>query len=236
MVTSANVAQADAVPPGPTDCPEGHESTSDHGGPYCRPPLPTNCPPEHVPRVQRTDAYCEPPPVEACPPGSYWTSESATYTYCHGGYRCEQPSDCGEGQCVDNELCVTEVEVFRAGSYEVVHGLCTAGCSGDDRRCVKAKRCDPATKRVASSPAAAKPVDPVTAKTIEPGTPGNDVPSAKPSSGCGSCEAGHAGKAGGAGLLLALCGLLSWRRRRGGGAWLTDQRTTSKSRRAEHAD
>jgi MYXO-CTERM domain-containing protein len=218
VLTWSGAAAADAVPPGPEDCPEGYESSTDHAGPYCRPPMPTNCPPEHIPRVQRTQAYCEAPPLEACPPGSVWTSESPTYSYCRGGYHCDKDDDCGGGRCVDSSLCVTQVEVFRAGSYEVVHGLCADGCEssgGEDRECVQAKRCEPAKKRVASSPAAAKPFDPSTGKTAEPGSTapsGGSVKPTKPSKGCGSCAVGGEG-AGGAEAWLLLMILLAWRRR-----------------------
>lgn len=219
VFTWAGVAHADVVPPGPPDCPDGHEATSDHGGPYCRPPLPTNCPPEHLPRVRRTAAYCEPPPEEPCPPGSAWTSDSATDLYCLGGYRCTTDADCvGEGACVEADLCITLIQQFRAGSYEVVHGLCSDGCDGDERTCVKAKRCEPKTKRVASSPDKAKPVarpeaeSPDSTGSAPPADVGVEVPAAKPSGGCGSCVTG--GGTGSAGWLAALAGVWLLRRRR----------------------
>lgn len=140
---------ADAVPPPPRDCPPGYTPATGHGGPYCRPPLPTDCPPNHLPKVNGRHAYCEPPPAEPCPVGSYWTSSSATSTSCRGGGRCDS-GVCGAGYtCRESSLCVTEVQLFRAGSYEVVSGVCEtdADCGGENEQCVTAQRCDPDVKR-----------------------------------------------------------------------------------------
>jgi MYXO-CTERM domain-containing protein len=151
-------AVADEVPPPPDDCPSGQRGATDHQGPYCQPPAPASCPPGHTPKVRRTLAYCEPPPPTPCPRGSFWTSSAAADTWCQGGYPCRDDAFCGAGACAESALCVHEVEVFRAGSYEVVSGPCPAsGTCPEGDRCVTARRCQAPAPLVASPPAATPP-------------------------------------------------------------------------------
>ncbi len=141
-------ALADVVPPPPDDCPEGTTPRTGHSGPYCQPPAPTDCKPGYEPRVYLAEAYCEPPPPQPCPEGSYWTSHSATSTWCQGGRSCEGDYPCGEGTtCKETSLCVRE-QRQRRFVYEVVSGTCVKDedCV-EGQTCVTAKRCDPDVKR-----------------------------------------------------------------------------------------
>jgi MYXO-CTERM domain-containing protein len=149
-------ATADVVPPPPSDCPDGTTPRTSHHGPYCEPPPPTECKPGYEPRVHLSDAYCEPPPALPCPEGSYWTSRSATNSWCQGGRSCEGDYPCAEGTtCVETALCVRQ-ERQRRFMYEVVSGTCAtdADCP-EGETCATAPRCDPDVKRapVAGEPA-----------------------------------------------------------------------------------
>ena len=141
-------ASADVVMPPPDDCPGGTTPRTGHNGPYCQPPAPTDCPPGHVGKVHMTHAYCDPPPAEPCPTGSRWTSTSATDGYCRGGWPCEI-HQCAEGNtCKESSLCVQEIRMFRAGSYEKASGTCAADADcPEGESCVTKKRCDPDVKR-----------------------------------------------------------------------------------------
>lgn len=128
---------------------------------YCQPPPPSSCPAEHAPKVVRDHAYCEPPPLEPCPEGSFWTSTSATETFCRGGRPCDGPSSCAGGRCVESKLCVRAVR-HRRYVEEVVSGVCenAKDCPAGEQ-CVEANRCVPrGPQRIATSPAATVPVVP----------------------------------------------------------------------------
>jgi len=151
-------ALADVVRPPPLICPPGYSRSTDHNGPYCAPPLPRNCKAGYEPKVRRKDAYCEPPPPQPCPPGSFWTSSSATNTWCEGGWPCDQRACSDLFTCREEGLCVTEEMRWRGQTWERVTTTCTtdADCAGPEETCVRAKRCDPNEER---QPAAAAPPD-----------------------------------------------------------------------------
>ncbi len=149
VVLAPTLAFADVIGPPPADCPKGHEATSDHSGAYCRPPKPDNCPPSHRPMVVRDKAYCQPPPSKSCPKGTFWTSESATDTFCMAAARCGS-SSCRKGQqCGDTSLCVTMRPLGR-GLAEVVTGTCAQGTCAQGK-CVKSKRCHASIVQTGSS-------------------------------------------------------------------------------------
>lgn len=146
-------AVADVVRPPPLICPPGYSRSTDHSGPYCAPPLPRDCKAGYEPKVRRKSAYCEPPPAQPCPPGSFWTSTSETNTWCEGGWRCDQRA-CGDGStCREEGLCVTEQMRWRGQTYEIATTTCTRDddCAGPEETCVRAKRCEPDTKRQPAS-------------------------------------------------------------------------------------
>lgn len=233
VITVVGVAAADVVRGPPESCPPGHEAVSSHRGSFCEPPPPANCPPEHLPKVYRTLAYCEPPPLEACPPGSFYASKSPTDTYCVAGEECTLQADCGGGECIDTSFCIRWEYPGGRHRLAVAAGSCAGGqVCPDGQDCVKARRCERTTKRVASSPSAAVPVEPTAVPTVPPpatGAPANGEPSASPRSGassspkktgCAGCTMG--GSRGGAGAValaaaVSLLGLARCRRRRVGG-------------------
>ena len=149
LALPAPPVQADVVMPPPKSCPPRYRPSTGHGGPYCAPPLP-KCKKGFRPRVIRAHAYCEPPPARPCPVGSFWTSNSATDTYCKGGRRCDGYPCYGKGYtCRETSLCVREVRQWRGRVMERVLGPCKtdADCKGAvGVKCVQAKRCDPPVK------------------------------------------------------------------------------------------
>jgi hypothetical protein len=215
-------ALADVVMPPPDDCPEGTTPRTGHIGPYCQPPPPAECPPGHAPKVNMARAYCEPPPAEPCPTGSRWMSTSETDVYCQGGWACDV-HQCAEGNtCKESSLCVQEIRMFRAGSWEKVSGACTADADcPEGESCVTKKRCDPDVKRGpveggGDTPAA--PAEPTEEPTEEPAPtapvvdePAVDDPDDVPQKGC---AVGPAGAGAGVSALVGLLLLVGVLRRR----------------------
>ncbi|MBW2453247.1 MAG: hypothetical protein JRI68_02000 [Deltaproteobacteria bacterium] len=229
-VLAPSLAFADVIGPPPTDCPKGHEATSDHGGAYCRPAKPGNCPPSHRPMVVRDKAYCQPPPSKSCPKGTFWTSESATDTFCMAAARCDS-SSCRKGmECMDTALCVTMRPLGR-GLAEVVTGTCPDGSCAQGK-CLKSKRChasivqtdssatpdssaapDPSASgsaepepSAAASAEAAPSAEPAASGSAAPRVPvAPPAPPAPPASGCGCVVGGSAPT----GSLAAVMGLLA---------------------------
>ncbi len=200
----SSAAAADVVGPPPSECPDGHKATTDHGGPYCKPPAPKSCPAGQRPKVVRDQAYCEPAPSKGCPPGSFWTSTSATDTYCQASRRCES-SACAAGMtCRDTALCL-EYRHFGRGAIQVVSGACEGGAACGKGKCVEAKRCagdlvqidpsaDPAASAAPSASASASASG--SASAAASGSPAPSASAAPASSstpppagqsGCGGC-------------------------------------------------
>jgi len=213
VVSWSGFARADVVMPPPDKCPDGHTPQTGHHGPYCQPPPPESCPEGHTPKVVRDKAYCEPPADPPCPPGSYWTSTSATDTWCQAGWNANDAGECGMGyKPVESSLCVRFVPAHRFG-YEVVSKECAsdADCTGKEESCKKANRCVPVPKPAPATPPTEKPTPAETATPDEAeATPDDTDEPAKGKCSMGAVDAGP--DAAGTGALLALLALLGLRR------------------------
>ncbi len=235
LVLVPRLGLADVVSPPPTDCPAGHQATSDHAGPYCRPPKPTDCPPSHRPLVVRDKGYCEPPPSKACPKGSFYTSESATDTFCMAAARCDS-SACRSGMaCIETDLCVTH-RPRSGGIIELVSGTCPAGsCAAG--KCLKSKRChadivqtnasatpegsaapEPsASASTAPEPSASASAAPELSASAAPSVTPESTPAAPPAApapGCGCVVVGHRPSSTAAALALLALAMAGLARRR----------------------
>lgn len=105
LLFGAGVASADVVSPPPTDCPEGSEGESSHGGPYC---APTDC--GFSGTACEAGSTCATRPL--CIVESKSVSRGGTNTVKHVVGPCGANGACAKGTCSTLSVCVAQKAGF----------------------------------------------------------------------------------------------------------------------------
>lgn len=111
LSTVSAAAGADAVGPGPTNCPRGAHPSSDHGGPYCNPTTcekPADCPRQSgvYPTPKAEDFSCV-RGIKLCVAKADAGGRGGPYQRDTAFGSCETAADCeGEAECVEARRCV----------------------------------------------------------------------------------------------------------------------------------